>query len=269
MSVALQRYRLYLDESGDHVLEDEARLTEPGHRYLALVGCWFAQGEPYLRFHRALEELKQEHFPHSPDEPVILHRRDLIDCSGPFWRLREATHRTKFDDELCDLVARADFTVCGVCIDKLALKHNYPSPFHPYHLGLGFLLQRYCGWLNHLNRRGDVMAESRGGAEDTRLRNAYQHIWTHSDMFHPADFYRRPLTSKEAKLKKKSENVAGLQLADLLARGVRDDILADYGQLADQMAPFDARLLSVVRPKYNRHLYEGRVQGYGKVLFPK
>lgn len=30
------RYRLYLDESGDHVFHD---LESPSHRYLALVGC--------------------------------------------------------------------------------------------------------------------------------------------------------------------------------------------------------------------------------------
>ena len=244
-------------------------MAEPGHRYLALVGCWFAQGSAYLNFQRALEDLKQRHFPHSPDEPVILHRRDIINASGLFWRLRDPEVRRNFDEDLRALIAASDFTICGVCIDKLVLKRNYQGPFHPYHLALGYLLQRYCGWLNHLNRSGDVMAESRGGEEDARLKNAYQHIWTHGDMFHKADFYRRALASKEAKLKKKSENIAGLQLADLLARAVRDDILSQYGHLQDQTAPFDARLLSAAQGKYNRHLYDGRVQGYGKVLFPK
>ena len=269
MTAPLQRYRLYLDESGDHVFHDEERLAEPGHRYLALVGCWFAQGEMYLTFQRALEDLKQTHFPHSPDEPVILHRKDIINCSGPFWRLRDPDKRAAFDEALCALIAASDFTICGACIDKLSLKQNYRDPFHPYHLALGYLLQRYCGWLNHLNRSGDVMAESRGGQEDGRLKNAYDHIWTHGDMYHVSDFYRRVLTSKEAKLKKKSENTAGLQLADLLARAVRDDILSEYGKPVEALGAFDARLLGVVQGKYNRQLYDGRIQGYGKILFPK
>jgi hypothetical protein len=36
---------------------------------------------------------------------------------------------------------------------------------HPYHLGLGFLLQRFAGFLNHINRVGDILGESRGGRE--------------------------------------------------------------------------------------------------------
>jgi len=119
-----------------------------------------------------------------------------------------------------------------------------------------------------VNRCGDLMAESRGKAEDLRLRNAYEHIWVHGDRYHTADFFRRVLTSREAKLAKKSANIAGLQLADLLAHAVRDDILKDYGHLA-RTAAFDARIIVAVERKYNRHLYDGRIEGYGKVLFPK
>ena len=269
MTGRLQRYRLYLDESGDHVFHDEGRLAEPGHRYLALVGCWFPQGETYLSFQRALEDMKQKHFPHSPDEPVILHRRDIIDRWGAFWRLQEKQACAAFDDDLCALIGAVDFAVCGVCIDKLAMKKSYADPFHPYHLALGILLERYCGWLNHMNRSGDLLAESRGGTEDGLLKNAYQHVWVHGSRFRKADFYHRALTSKAAKLKKKSENIAGLQLADLLARAIRDDILREYSKTVDAMGAFDARLLEVVQGKYNRQLYEGRVQGYGKIMFPK
>jgi hypothetical protein len=113
------------------------------------------------------------------------------------------------------------------------------------------------------------MAESRGGIEDMRLKNAYEHIWTHGDRYHASDFFRRALTSKEAKLKRKPENIAGLQLADILARAVRDDILRESGSLPQAIGAFDARLLTAVQEKYNRHLYSGRIEGYGRVLFPK
>jgi hypothetical protein len=269
LGTPLPRYRMYLDESGDHVFHDEVRLQELGHRYLALVGCWFPQGAAYLSFQRALEALKQRYFPHSPDEPVVLHRKELINASRSFWRLRDQTVRAAFDADLYELITTTEFTVVGVCVDKLELKQRYPDPFHPYHLALGFLLERYCGWLNHSNRSGDLMAESRGGVEDLRLKNAYEHIWTHGDRFHSAAFFRRTLTSKEAKLKRKSENVAGLQLADLLARAIRDDILIEQRRPVDRMGAFDARLLDAVRLKYNRHLYSGRIEGYGRVLFPK
>ena len=35
------------------------------------------------------------------------------------------------------------------------------------------------------------------------------------------------------------------------------------------LAPFAKRLMEVVEPKFNRHLYDKRLEGYGAVLFPK
>ena len=85
------QFRLYLDESGDHVFHDEGTLALPSHRYLALTGCWFeTTGDAYLGFTDALEQLKRSHLPHSPDEPVVLHREDILNRRGPFWRLRDA-----------------------------------------------------------------------------------------------------------------------------------------------------------------------------------
>ena len=33
--------------------------------------------------------------------------------------------------------------------------------------------------------------------------------------------------------------------------------------------PFAERLIPIIEKKYNRQLYDGRVEGYGKVFFPK
>ena len=122
-----------------------------------------------------------------------------------------------------------------------------------------------------MNRTGDVRAESRGGREDRLLKNAYAHVWTHGDgLQHSSQFFRRVLTSRAAKLSKKSENTAGLQLADVLAHAVRDDILVQYSHLSREgMARFDQQVASAAASKCNRHLYDGRIEGYGRVLFPK
>ena len=82
----MKRYRLYVDESGDHTYYE---LKEPAKRYLGLTGI-FIEGEYYrTTFQPEIERLKQKHFPHSPDEPVILHRQDILNRTGPFWRLRD------------------------------------------------------------------------------------------------------------------------------------------------------------------------------------
>jgi len=194
--------------------------------------------------------------------------KSLLIVKG-FWRLRNPETRVSFNKDLIDLIAVADFIVIGVVIDKLELKLRYPDPFHPYHMALGFTLQRYCGYLNHINRSGDVLAESRGGREDGLLKNAYSHIFIHGDMYNRSDFFRRVLTSKELKLKKKASNIAGLQLADIVAYPVKQEILAEQGRISTRRDGFGLRIMETLQEKFNRHLYTGKVEGYGKVLFPK
>ncbi|MBN2466345.1 hypothetical protein JXD38_12065, partial [candidate division WOR-3 bacterium] len=122
-----QRFRLYLDESGDHVLK---ALEKEQHRYLCLLGCWF-KGDAYAGFHAELEAFKQTHTPHSPDEPVVLHREDIVNRRGPFWRLRDEQAREAFDRDLVDLISRTDFSLVAIVIDKAELRAKYPTPSHP------------------------------------------------------------------------------------------------------------------------------------------
>jgi len=229
----------------------------------------YEQPRDYESFHLALEEFKRNHIPHHPDEPVILHREDVINRRGCFWRLRDHHAREEFDRQLLALIKDTSFRLCAVVIDKKALAARYPTPAHPYNLGMGFLLQRYCGLLNHINRRGDVMAESRGGREDRLLKDSYAIVYTRGAWMMRAESFQRALTSAELKVKPKSANIAGLQLADLLAYPLRQAILLEKGRIQGPLSPFAQQLAAVAEPKLNRHLYKGEVWGYGKVLFPK
>src|SRR3989304_5671351 len=101
------RYRLYLDESGDHVFRET---DEIAHRYLCLLGCWFRNPD-YVRFHEALEALKTRHLPHHPDDPVVLHREDMIQARRAFKNLRDEDVRARFDAELLQVIQAAQFKV--------------------------------------------------------------------------------------------------------------------------------------------------------------
>ena len=260
-----ERFRLYIDESGDHVFR---HLEKESHRYLCLLGCWFRTHE-YRAFHVALEDFKQRHIPHNPDEPLILHREDIINRRGRFWRLRDPQRAKAFDDELLDLIARTNFKVVAVVIDKKGLREQYPTPAHPYHLAIGFMLQRYCGYLNHINRQGDAMAESRGGKENRLLMDSYSRHYERGAWMTGSDFFQRALTSRKLKIEQKSANIAGLQLADLLGNPVRKTIVIEKGHAEGVLSAFAERIVRAVDGKFNRHLYDGRVWGYGKVLFPE
>jgi len=159
--------------------------------------------------------------------------------------------------------------MCAVIIDKKELRERFAPPAHPYHLAMGFLLQRYCGLLNHVNRRGDILAESRGGREDSLLKDSYKRVYERGVWMTRAEAFQRALTSEELKVKPKSANIAGLQLADLLAHPIRQVILLEKQRIPGPLAPFAEKIKEVADAKLNRHLYDGRVWGYGKVWYPK
>lgn len=260
------RYRLYLDESGDHVFRET---LEPSHRYLCLLGCWFYNPD-YIRFHKALEALKSRHLSHHPDTPVVLHREDMIHARKAFKNLRERAKRANFDSELLQIIQDAEYKVVAVVIDKHELRRSYDeAASHPYHLGLGFLLQRFAGFLNHINRVGDVMGESRGGKEDRLLKESYMRVFERGVWVTGANTFQSALTSRELKLRPKSANIAGLQLADLLGHPVKHWVLNHYGHTKVKQTPFVEQLLQIVEAKFNSQLYDGRVEGYGIVLYPK
>jgi hypothetical protein len=255
---------MYVDESGDHTYQESDDVAK---RYLGLTGVVFASEYYRTEFHPRLEDLKQRHFPHSPDEAVVLHRTELVNKNGPFWRLRDPNAEKAWDDDLLRFLTDSRYLLITVVIDKKAHRERYgKAAQHPYHLCMAFLLERYCGLLRFSRDKGDVMAESRGGVEDRALKDAYCHLWREGTFYHSPGFFQDVLTSKQLKLKKKEHNIAGLQVADLLAHPSKLRILAERGRIALPPDTFGSIVAQVVEPKYNRRFGTGEIWGYGKKL---
>lgn len=194
----------------------------------------------------------------------------MIHARKAFKNLREKAKREVFDNELLQVIQDAEFKVVAVVIDKHELRRSYgEAASHPYHLGLGFLLQRFTGFLNRISRVGDVMGESRGAKEDRLLKESYTRVFERGVWVTGANTFQSALATRELKLKPKNANIAGLQLADLLGHPVKHWVLKHYNHTNVEPTPFVKRLLQVVDGKFNRHLYDGRVEGYGIVLYPK
>jgi hypothetical protein len=115
------------------------------------------------------------------------------------------------------------------------------------------------------------MAESRGGTFDAELKQAYRATRRYGTYlgYMNATQVQGTLSSKEIKLKRKADNVPGLQLADVLASAVKLDVLAEFGVLPAPTG-FAGEICQVLRAngKYNHQLYDGRLKGYGMVLLP-
>ena len=255
-------YRLYIDESGHHGYQ---QVDEPAHRYLALFGAWFKLAESYTSFAANMNALKDRVFGPRPDNPVVLHRSDIINRKGPYRILNDPGKRKEFDEGILALVGQAQFTGVCVLIDKREHLRRYVDPDHPYSYCLTAMPERYCGWMNLEGQRGDVMAESRGKQEDRELRRAYSKVREQGTRFHQAALFRQTLTSNKIKARAKSANIAGLQLADLLAFPVKQACLVRRGIIPEPGGVFGTRLAALAHGKLNRKRSNEQVDGYGIV----
>jgi len=243
------KFRLYVDEVGNSDLESS---LNPNHRFLSLTGVILGLDYVAARLHHDLEQLKQKYFGMHPDEPIVLHRKEIVNARSPFDALRDSKVRRAFDTEFLRLLAEWEYTVITVCIDKRRHKETYSAwRYDPYHYCLAILLERFVFFLRRYSATGDVMAESRGGREDRRLKASYARLWEHGTEFVEATMFSTYLTSKQLKVKPKANNIAGLQLADVLAHPSRNEILLQEGLRDKPLAPFAEQVVGILRGKYD------------------
>lgn len=242
------KYRVYVDEVGNPDLESS---DNPNHRFLSLTGVIIDLGHVQEVIHPDLEELKHRYFQSHPDDPVILHRKEMVNCKEHFRVLKDSVVKERFNSDLLGLLRRWEYRVITVCIDKKNHRDTYQVWRHdPYHYCLEILLERYCFFLEAERAVGDVMAESRSGKEDMRLKKAYHRIWEEGTDYITPQRFQAVLTSRQLKVKSKSNNVAGLQLADLLAHPSRNELLNERGLLDRELPPFGEAIIGILQEKY-------------------
>jgi len=190
-----------------------------------------------------------------------------VNQRGPFWRLRDPERERLFREDLLRFLAEQEYWLILVVIDKKTHVERYAeAAWHPYHYCLAVLLERYAGFLHRFNAQGDVMAESRGGKEDQQLKAAYRQICENGTYCRSSSFFRQVLTSSEIKLKPKPANIAGLQVADLLAYPCKQELLLAEGRIQAPGDVFGKQICQTVAERFNRRYANGRAVGYGKVF---
>lgn len=252
------KYRCYVDEVGNPDLDSS---DNPNHRFLSLTGVIARLDHIQELVHPQMEQLKQSFFQSHPDEPVILHRKEMVNCKGCFRALKEPEVKSRFDSQLLQLLNSWEFHVITVCIDKMKHRETYQVwRYDPYHYCLEVLLERYCFFLEGVKAVGDVMAESRSGKEDMRLKKAFHRIWETGTDYVTPDRFQAALASRQLKVKSKLNNVSGLQLADLLAHPSRNELLHERKLLDRELPPFGQAIIQILQGKY----YQKAGRMYGK-----
>lgn len=259
-------YRIYIDETGNH---DMTHADDPNQRYLALTGVILESQYNTSVFQPELDAIKRQFFAHDPDTPVIFHRKEIVNRRPPFEPLRDADLEARFNQAILEGLERWQYNVITVVIDKKAHRDQYSVwRYHPYHYCLSVMLERFVLFLHYGNHRGDVMVESRGGKEDEKLEASYQGLYKNGTDKIPAERWQERLTSIELKVKPKTANIAGLQLADLIAHPSRREILLDYKLIADDRDTFGNKICAILQNDKYLRSRSGQIPGYGKKLLP-
>lgn len=259
------KYRLYVDEVGN---SDLGASQNPNHRYLSLTGVILELGYVESMVFPEMEDLKRRYFHSHPDDPVILHRKELVNKKPPFESLRDPDIERAFYEELIGIIKEFEYVVITIVIDKLEHTRRYTTwRFDPYHYCLTVIVERYVLWLRSGNTTGDVMAESRGGKEDRRLKDSFERVHSSGSNFMPPEDFQTYLTSRQLKAKPKSNNIAGLQLADLIAHPSYRATLARHEH---QRLPnnFGGRIAQILEDEKYYRSDGGQIEGWGRKWLP-
>ena len=95
------KYRMYVDEVGN---PDVKSSDNPLHRFLSLTGVIIDLAHIRETVHPQMEELKLNYFNSHPDDPVIFHRKELVNAKHPFEVLHDSKTHTNFDNDLLNFL---------------------------------------------------------------------------------------------------------------------------------------------------------------------
>jgi hypothetical protein len=241
---------LFLDESGDHNLS----VIDPLYPVFVLGGVIMDKAYAEGALGNELDAFKQEMFGRTD---IILHTADITRNKNGFERLIDRGFREIFYKKLNALMERLQYTVVACVIRKNDHLRRYGvAALDPYLLSLDILVERFCFDIGKTENGGLIIAEKRGSTLDRELDLAWLNLKIQGTRFVQAtDIARRILALN---LRAKSDNIAGLQLADLVVSPIGRHVLGKP----------DKDDWRIVERKFRRDR-RGGMEGYGLVTLPK
>lgn len=202
-------YIVYVDESGDHGMLN----LDPNYPLFVLAFCIFHKKHYSDVIVPKLQTFKFKHFGH---DLIILHENEIRKEKAPFNVFTSKAQKEEFLVELTDIIEEVNFVLVTSVIEKERMKQRTGPETNPYHIALGFGLERIYRFLQEKNqseRLTHVLVEKRGKKEDDELELEFRRICDGANWFNESLPF-------EVRFADKTTNSAGLQLADLVARPV-------------------------------------------------
>jgi len=259
-------YRLYIDEMGNHHFPKSENDTP--NRFLCLAGVIFRNPESEIIANTKKNAIIQKYWPNKPANfKLILHREEILRKSGPFVILTNPEVLNDFNTDLLALLSSTPCLYISTVLDKYAHKLKYKEAFEPYSWCLTVMMQRFTKFLKRYNTLGDIIIEARGKKEDRVTKDIYTQVYEKGCLFYKNSHYQDHLTSKQIKISLKTDNLIGLQFADLAGSAIQNKILYERKFKDNFPGTFNMSVYNCIKEKIF-HDKNGDVSGLGENFLP-
>jgi Protein of unknown function (DUF3800) len=211
----LSRWLVFCDECGDHSLVK----IDPDFPLFLLSLVLVDRREYAERIVPALARFKLDWFDH---EGINLHSYEIRKAKGPFALLSHRPWRESFNEHLSRLMTDLPYRAFCVAVRKDALvKRHGIEADNPYDLALAQGVDAVHAWIEgHGGGAAAWVAEARGKREDRDLASTWKHLHA---------FGLQAYLGETLEFVPGSDNVAGIQLADLIGHPVARHVLNPEG----------------------------------------
>lgn len=242
-------YVLYLDECGDQNLSS----FDPQFPIFTLCGVVVSEEQDELLADR-INSLKIDIWNNTN---IILHSRDIRKCQNGFEVLFDLEVKKRFIESVNDILGDDIYIIICCAILKEPYIRQYGKLNDVYGLSLSYIMERVVFYLDSVGKDNielRTVIERRGKKEDKSLLNYYNQLLDRGTYWVNGERMRKYF--KRFDMRWKSENIVGLQVADLVAYPITRHVLNP-----------DGVNLSYDVLKKNIYQVDGKM--YGMKVFPK
>lgn len=245
--------RLYIDEVGNTAYPN----SDPGQnferRYLGLC-CVVLKKVDQSKYLEDFTHLRNIITNDADNHGGIhIHRKDILDKRNHFKLLIDKEKETEFNNKILEILSKNNFRVIFRAIDKFNHKKRYVQPLYPYNYMIGSIVEEYVRFLEVNNSYGDVMIESRGKKEDNLLQEFFESFLKTGSSFCSPERIATRITSKNIKFREKSDNIPGLELADILAVPILFQLLEDKKIRVFNKQTFNFQIMLRILGKFTKY----------------
>lgn len=244
----MDKYYLFLDECGDQNLTS----FDPSFPIFTLCGIIVSQEQLDIITEK-INALKKEFW---GDKKVILHSRDIRKCQNGFEIFFDLDVKRRFYEQINEILQEKMYVIVCCSILKEPYIRQYGRLNDVYGQSLSYIMERTVFYLDNFANNSihlTTIVECRGKKEDKALLDYYNKVSDRGTYWVTSARIRNYF--KEFEMRRKSDNLIGLQIADLVAYPITRHVL-------------DGDAINLAFDVIKDNIYQKDGKLYGMKIFP-